>query len=160
VPYTEVRVLMGKFIFILICIALCGTFSINAQCRKATSNEVPHGWLDYIEHSEIRVPELKGRITISESPSAEVIVEVFRYSKKLHKEFSSAATVNQKRIRACKTGSNGKFAFHGLRRGKYFIRVGFIKRSEFNPTHVIVVIDKKAKFTNENKLDIHLQIAH
>lgn len=153
---------MSKPITCLVVIFLLASVEVSlAQCRKAKDNEVPHGANELIQMETQMVPSIYGKVSFQNGDAAEeAVVEVFR-----HKGDDSSKNINsawkRKRIKACVTGKDGKFAFSGLKPGTYLLRVGISDASPvkgMNEAYMILVLKPGAKEAGAVGLEITLTV--
>jgi len=95
----------------------------------------------------VQVPEghyrdLVGPVSIGEDmPVKDALVEVFDNPDYLLDEATMAHPPKQKRLRACITGTDGKFCMRNLPSGKYELRASV--NAGIDVTHIYVVVDRK-----------------
>jgi len=119
----------------------------DCECRRPDEGENTH-WggnqvVVFLEEKSYR--KLEGTIdTYNRRPLEHALVEIFDHPEYLLDQSSSFKRDHpeQKKLAACQTGADGKFCFRGLPPGKYELRSSI--NSDWNVTHVYVVLDKKA----------------
>jgi hypothetical protein len=95
----------------------------HAECRRAHNDEVPHGANELIELREQTVKRVSGTILVGfggSEPAGNVVVELYRREGNLDVQ----KTVQQSRVIACVTGSDGRFSFFRPQVGQVFAARG------------------------------------
>lgn len=120
---------------IVLCL-ICLLTAPARPCKKARAEEVPHGANEIVVFTEQTVPRLEGIVVLPNAePVRDAVVEVYRYDGTADgtKTFLSHA----KRIAACLTSENGRFAFKRLRPGRYLLRAGTVESAGINELQAI-----------------------
>lgn len=108
-----------------------------ADCKKALSDQTPHGANEIIVLKERTVGTLRGIVVIGSdgAPGIDVVVEIYRYEGGVFEtvEFLKGA----KRSAACLTSEKGAFAFTRLKPGRYLLRAGTATSAGINEVHAI-----------------------
>lgn len=120
--------------------AICGLLILVLQsqaqdynCEKLKSDEpTRQGYSALVVFKEEKdFQTIRGIVELNGEPFDDVYVEVF------------AEKDSTKRVTGCKTGSNGKFSFPGLKKGKYRIRLS--RDGGYKITEIVVKVSPKSK---------------
>ncbi|MBI4752293.1 MAG: carboxypeptidase regulatory-like domain-containing protein [Acidobacteria bacterium] len=128
----------------------------QCRCKPPEPNKTTHPGGNEIITVMEQVPYkcIEGRVqNIGGQALKDVLVEVLDRPEWITKGLV-ASPVGQKRIKACKTDALGRFCFHNIPAGKYEICAS--KDSEWNPSHVYVVVQPHNRKATKKKLVIHL----
>ena len=132
---------------LILFMAVTPSLSGDCKCHRPDKGETTH-WggnqvVVFVEEKSYR--ELQGKVEMFDGrPVENALVEVFDHPDYLLDRSASnfKEPPEQKRLGVCRTASDGKFCFRGLRSGKYELRSSF--GSGWNVTHVHVALDRKA----------------
>lgn len=133
---------ISNLLYLTVC-ALISIAGMAAECRKAKLDDVPHGANEFVQLQPITVKQVHGQVFFSDTePAKDIVVEIFRYAgNDSYKEMSKA--LKDKRVAACLTGPDGKFAFPRLTPGRYLLRAGTLHSMGWNEIHIVVNVDKR-----------------
>ncbi|HEX6187839.1 MAG TPA: carboxypeptidase-like regulatory domain-containing protein [Pyrinomonadaceae bacterium] len=107
-------------------------------------------------HGVIQYPDGK--------PMPDALVEIYNKPENVLRSWKGLKQkpIRQKRIAACKTGTDGKFCFTNIPSGKYELRTS--KSSEmccaWNPVRAYLVLDPRKRNSTSEGLEIALQLSH
>ena len=106
--------------------------------------------------------QVRGTITRPDgTPFPNALVEVFTKPEYLliDKPVPKQGRPNQRRLRACRTGPDGKFCFVGLRAGRYEVRSSSDDtRTGWNASSAYVIVNSKGRRSSRLKIEMSLGI--
>jgi hypothetical protein len=145
------RLLSGFTIFLLAAISC----SADCTCRKIEKGETTHwgGNELVIQVEEKSYKEIKGVVLAPDGPRAGALVEIWTNPEYLLRRGPQTPEekAKQKRIKACRTGTDGKFCIYA-KAGRYEVRVSL--DSGWDVTKAYVVIDPQKG--QDAAFEIHL----
>ena len=137
----------------------------QAQCRKAASDDVPHGANEFILFAEQEVAQIRGKAFFPDNQpkhykvaAKDIVAEVYVYDGKENYEDVYKTLREKRRIAACITGPDGNFSFPRLERGRYLLRVGTRKFADFNETYAIFRLNPGLKGHVGQRTEIVLKL--
>lgn len=149
IPYGQSGLLL------LVCLMGLQATPLEA-CKKARSDQVPHGANEMVLLDEQNVAHLRGTVLLhNDEPVNRAVVEVYRYEGSVDAYEITRFLKQTKRIAACLTGENGAFAFARLRPGRYLLRAGTVDANGINETHAIFKVTNRGK-TEDLKIRLSL----
>ena len=113
----------------------------GATTRKGYFEEIT------LEH-KTPYQKLAGVVYLSAHPIDDVLVELFPYAKDL--------STKRTRLASCVTGTDGRYCFSRVPRGKYELRAS--KDGGLEITHVYVVVDPKNRKSSDAELGISIEV--
>jgi hypothetical protein len=136
----------------------------NCKCHKPEPNESTH-WVGN-QYIIIRKPgaykAMRGVIVTPNGGSLEdALVEVFTRPEYLlaSSGVNSHGRDRQRRVAACKTGTDGKFCFLGLPPGKYELRASSDDtRTGWNVSHVYVVLNPHSRRSQREEIRVEMTL--
>lgn len=137
--------LCGALLCLLGCLHLA-----SAQCQRPKDGDRPHGGKEFVLAGEGTVAGIYGTVVARDEktndwpPVGDVVVELYGYSGGANQADVSRAVREQKRVAACLTGRDGRFAFPGLETGRYLFRAGTRAPGKYNEIYAILVVDPGA----------------
>lgn len=137
---------------------IVASIQVMAHCRKAKSDDVPHGANVLIRLDDQAVSAIRGEVSGPDQwPAGDIVVEIFAYAGgDSYQDIKN--TVAQRRIAACITGEDGKFSFPHIKGGKYLLRAGTRDNRGIDETHIILIVDPHLKKDNGKGLRIPLYV--
>jgi protocatechuate 3,4-dioxygenase beta subunit len=139
-------------------------FAQNTVCSPPKENETTHwvGNLQVIVTEKKPFRQLRGTVfTPNGEPLANALVEVFTNPEYLliDEPTSKRGNAEQKRVAACRTGADGRFAFSDLPAGKYELRSSSEDSATgWNVTQIYVVVKPSARKKRELRVEMSLGI--
>jgi len=140
---TKSRLLSCSFALI-VCAATVPTMHGDCKCHKPEKDDKTRwgGNQAIVIVPEHRFREIEGTVEFQGQKIEGALVEIFDKPDYLVNHKPWADRPEQKRLRNCVTGADGKFCFWGLPSGPYEVRVS--KDQGWDVTHAYVVVDNKA----------------
>src|SRR5215813_4707700 len=147
---------------IAVCVVALCVFSVTdtaeGRCKNAKDGDVPHGANMLIQLTDQTVSSIRGEVSWpTGEPAKDIVVEIFIYTGGDSSEDMNKALA-QKRVAACITGEDGKFAFPQLKRGKYLLRAGTRESAGIDETEVVLVVDPHSTKHKNDRLRIPLEL--
>ena len=135
----------------LVGVLLCITGFLQlaeAQCKKPTADDIPHGANEFILLDERTVGRIHGRVFLpnymikaGRVRAKDIVVELYSYGGGDSYQDVSKVLREQQRVAACLTGADGRFSFTGLKQGRYLLRAGTRERDQYNEVYAILVLE-------------------
>ena len=145
-------------------LVLCSFFlmvasvQVMGHCRKAKSDDVPHGANELIQLTDQSVSTIRGEVSgPGDGAAKDIVVEIYSYAGGDSNEGVKNALA-QKRIAACITGEDGEFSFPHIKHGKYLLRAGARESRGINETYIILVVDPHLKKDDGKGLRLPLYV--
>ncbi len=131
-------------------VALTPSMLGDCKCRPASKKDTTRwgGNMAIVEREKDSYRKIEGIVQMGDgSPLENALVEIFDQPDYLLKSGADAKPPQQHRKAACFTSADGKFCFRHLPDGKYELRSSI--GNCWNVTHIYVVVDRKARQTEE-----------
>jgi protocatechuate 3,4-dioxygenase beta subunit len=148
----------------LLAVALIISFQVNAarpgscKCTAPERGETTHrGGNEIVTFRERKTyKSVRGVVRdVNGEPVAGVLVEVFDHPEWIALDYP-ASRVEQRRIAACKTGTDGSFCFVNIPSGRYELRAS--KDAAWNPSHVYVVVNRGSRRSTRAGINVRLTV--
>ena len=128
-------------VFLFICLA--SAMAAKCKCKVADPKETTiwggNQYVVLINEKPYRSIHGMVKLGADEEPTEKALVEIFTNPEHLLDEsFRPENGENQKRVRACITGADGKFCFDHLPAGKYELRVSISRGWDVTSEYVVV----------------------
>jgi hypothetical protein len=129
----------------------------ECACRRPEKGDTTRrgGNMLVVQISKGKYRQLSGMVNLQgNGPRGGVLVEVFDNPGYLLDQSTVATRPDQKRLKACVTGADGRFCFRNLPSGEYELRASLDQGMDV--THVYVIVDRTGG--SRKPIDVRLQV--
>ena len=148
-----------KFLITLTLLVLLSNFLVkDCSCLPPAPNETTHqGGNELVSFIENKTYKAVHGVVRGENgePLKGVLVELFDKPDWIRKQDWSRPG-DERRIAACKTGSDGRFCFENISAGQYELR-GSID-SAWNPSHVLLKVNPHSKRASRKAITLQMRV--